>query len=136
MILNEQIFKSSSFNQTRVDSWPHVIDTPRPQLSGLFLDLLFCWNKRRFAYDIEHFVLIHTACNCFGHSTECHYDEEVAKEKLSIDIHGFYEGGGVCENCEHNTAGINCNKCKDGYYRPAGRQIESPYACESKCLGL
>jgi len=61
------------------------------------------------------------ACNCHGHSTDCKYDEEVNRKGLSLDIHGHYDGGGVCQNCQHNTVGINCNKCKPKYYRPKGK---------------
>jgi len=35
----------------------------------------------------------------------CHYDEDVDNKGLSIDIHGFYSGGGVCENCGYNSTG-------------------------------
>lgn len=38
-------------------------------------------------------------CNCFGRSNECVYDEELEKNKQSLDIHGNYEGGGRCLNC-------------------------------------
>ncbi|XP_074640335.1 laminin subunit alpha-like [Tubulanus polymorphus] len=70
-------------------------------------------------------------CNCHGHSDQCIYDEDVAAKKLSLDIHGNYEGGGVCQNCQHNTAGINCEKCKPKYYRRNGVAVNSTYACEA-----
>ncbi|XP_071446789.1 laminin subunit alpha-like [Hetaerina americana] len=69
-------------------------------------------------------------CNCFGHSDECDYDPEVEKKKQSLDIHGNYDGGGVCKNCKHNTMGINCNKCKPGYYRPDGIPLNATGACK------
>ncbi|CAJ0584396.1 unnamed protein product, partial [Mesorhabditis spiculigera] len=59
-------------------------------------------------------------CNCFGRSEDCIYDEELDKNKQSLDIHGNYEGGGKCLNCRDNTEGINCNKCKFGFYKPEG----------------
>lgn len=34
-----------------------------------------------------------------------------------MNIHGEYECVGVCQDCEHNTTGINCNECKAGCYR-------------------
>uniref|UniRef100_A0A8C8LMF1 Laminin subunit gamma-1 n=1 Tax=Oncorhynchus tshawytscha TaxID=74940 RepID=A0A8C8LMF1_ONCTS len=37
------------------------------------------------------------SCNCNGHSDACHPDT------------------GMC-NCLHNTAGLSCERCKDGYY--------------------
>ncbi|KAK6627792.1 hypothetical protein RUM44_010271 [Polyplax serrata] len=69
-------------------------------------------------------------CNCYGHSDECEYSEEVDQQHLSVNIHGQYIGGGVCQNCRHNTEGINCNKCKSGYYRPFGRPLNATDVCE------
>ncbi len=40
------------------------------------------------------------ACQCYGHSKNCTYDPEVDRLGLSLDIHGNYEGGGVCHNCQ------------------------------------
>ncbi|XP_008557031.1 laminin subunit alpha [Microplitis demolitor] len=69
-------------------------------------------------------------CNCFGHSTECIYDPEVDEKHLSLDIHGAYEGGGVCQNCAHNTQGINCNQCKPKYFRPEGKPLNATDVCQ------
>ncbi|XP_012516246.1 PREDICTED: laminin subunit alpha-2 [Propithecus coquereli] len=60
------------------------------------------------------------ACNCHGKAGECYYDENVARRNLSLNIHGKYIGGGVCINCTQNTAGINCETCIDGFFRPKG----------------
>jgi len=70
-----------------------------------------------------------SACQCHGHSDECVYDEDVAKNKTSMDIHGEMSGGGVCQNCQHNTAGINCEQCRDGFYRPFNVPLDSPHVC-------
>ncbi|XP_026292152.1 laminin subunit alpha [Frankliniella occidentalis] len=69
-------------------------------------------------------------CNCHGHSDKCIYDEEVDEKKLSIDIHGNYEGGGVCQSCRHNTEGVNCNRCKAKYYRPYGKPLNATDVCQ------
>ncbi|KAJ8738019.1 hypothetical protein PYW08_000614 [Mythimna loreyi] len=69
-------------------------------------------------------------CNCHNHSTECEYDPEVDRQRLSIDIHGRYEGGGVCKNCQHNTQGINCNKCVPTFYRPYGKSWSEIDVCQ------
>ncbi|CAL1527730.1 unnamed protein product, partial [Lymnaea stagnalis] len=52
-------------------------------------------------------------CNCFGHATVCFYKESVALEKQSLDKQGNRTGGGVCSDCQNNTAGVNCEKCVD-----------------------
>lgn len=69
------------------------------------------------------------ACNCFQHSNECTYDTEIDRQHLSLDIHGKYEGGGVCQNCRHNTEGINCNKCKPTFYRPFNKHWNETDVC-------
>ncbi|XP_014252287.1 laminin subunit alpha [Cimex lectularius] len=75
-------------------------------------------------------------CNCHGHSEQCQYNETVDRLHLSLDIHGNYEGGGVCQNCADNTEGINCERCKLGYYQPFGVDIRDPNACvPCNCTG-
>ncbi|KAH9524560.1 Usherin [Bulinus truncatus] len=70
-----------------------------------------------------------TECNCFGHSTTCFYKSSVEQENLSIDKNGTKNGGGVCYDCKNNTAGINCEKCADNYYRPSDRVQTAEDAC-------
>uniref|UniRef100_T1J097 Laminin subunit alpha n=1 Tax=Strigamia maritima TaxID=126957 RepID=T1J097_STRMM len=68
-------------------------------------------------------------CNCFEHSYDCEYDEETDRLGLSLDIHNQQEGGGVCQHCQHNTEGINCNRCKPGYFRPYGKPLNATDVC-------
>ncbi|XP_071323557.1 laminin subunit alpha-2 isoform X2 [Trachinotus anak] len=68
-------------------------------------------------------------CNCHGKAEECYFNHTVADLSLSLDIHGKYRGGGVCIGCQDNTAGINCQTCVAGYYRPAGVSAEEENPC-------
>ncbi|NXH46571.1 LAMA1 protein, partial [Dicaeum eximium] len=57
-------------------------------------------------------------CNCHNKAEDCYYNQSIADQKRSMDIHGQFIGGGVCLNCTQHTTGINCEKCADGYFRP------------------
>ncbi|XP_064417542.1 laminin subunit beta-4 [Latimeria chalumnae] len=63
-------------------------------------------------------------CNCNGHSTRCHFDMAVYQAGGSIR-------GGVCDDCQHNTMGINCDQCKPYFYQDPLRLITDPQACIS-----
>ncbi|XP_061943056.1 laminin subunit alpha lam-3 isoform X4 [Apis cerana] len=68
-------------------------------------------------------------CNCNGHATSCRYDQDVADGRMSMDIRGKFRGGGVCINCTEHTDGVNCEKCRVGYYRPNGVTPDAPEPC-------
>uniref|UniRef100_I3JEL5 Laminin subunit alpha-2 n=1 Tax=Oreochromis niloticus TaxID=8128 RepID=I3JEL5_ORENI len=68
-------------------------------------------------------------CNCHGKAEECYFNQTVADLSLSLDIHGQYRGGGVCIGCHDDTAGINCQSCVPGFYRPADVSAEEENPC-------
>uniref|UniRef100_A0A3B4TAI5 Usherin n=1 Tax=Seriola dumerili TaxID=41447 RepID=A0A3B4TAI5_SERDU len=52
-------------------------------------------------------------CHCHGHALSCHYDVRADDQP---DEH-YRGGGGVCDNCTHNTTGKNCELCISGFFR-------------------
>uniref|UniRef100_H2ZIA5 Laminin subunit alpha-2 n=1 Tax=Ciona savignyi TaxID=51511 RepID=H2ZIA5_CIOSA len=68
-------------------------------------------------------------CNCHGHATECYYDPAVNERGDSLNTRGEYIGGGVCVGCRDGTAGINCQSCVDGMYRPLDVEADSSHPC-------
>ncbi|KAL3094721.1 hypothetical protein niasHS_006016 [Heterodera schachtii] len=61
-------------------------------------------------------------CECNEHATRCHFDWAV------YNASGFVSGG-VCDDCQHNTQGKNCEQCKPYFYRDPQRIIRDPYVC-------
>ena len=68
-------------------------------------------------------------CNCFGHADSCIFNQTVADSRASLNSRLELIGGGVCMDCKHNTAGVNCERCKHGYFRPNGVDRSSVDAC-------
>ncbi|ESO98632.1 hypothetical protein LOTGIDRAFT_201560 [Lottia gigantea] len=64
------------------------------------------------------------ACNCNLHARQCRFNMEL------YTLSG-YKSGGVCLKCRHNTAGRNCNYCKEGYYRDRSKPITHRKACKA-----
>ncbi|KAG7266034.1 hypothetical protein CRUP_020336 [Coryphaenoides rupestris] len=51
-------------------------------------------------------------CQCNGHARSCHYD--VSADHLPGEH--YRGGGGVCDNCMHNTTGLSCDRCEFGFW--------------------
>ncbi|KAM4691986.1 laminin subunit alpha-5 [Rhinophrynus dorsalis] len=69
-------------------------------------------------------------CNCNGHAHDCYYDPEVERRRGSMNRQGQYVGGGVCIDCQHNTDGVNCERCRSGYYKLPDHPTDSPHTCQ------
>ncbi|XP_033019248.1 netrin-4 isoform X2 [Lacerta agilis] len=63
------------------------------------------------------------SCKCNGHSDSCHFD-------MDTWLASRNQSGGVCDNCQHNTEGQHCQRCKPGYYRDLRRPFSAPDACK------
>ncbi|XP_053139313.1 usherin [Hemicordylus capensis] len=65
-------------------------------------------------------------CQCYGHAVSCHYNRTMD----SFPNEHYRGGGGVCDNCQHNTTGKNCELCKDFFYRHADADLSAVDVCK------
>lgn len=63
-------------------------------------------------------------CSCNNHATKCHFDAAVYNKTGKTS-------GGVCDDCQHNTMGVNCERCKPTFYRDPNYNLQSPHVCKS-----
>ncbi|KAK5600881.1 hypothetical protein CRENBAI_008041 [Crenichthys baileyi] len=61
-------------------------------------------------------------CECHGHADSCHFS-------LRAWISSGGISGGVCNDCQHNTEGRRCQRCRHGYHRHPSKPLRSPNAC-------
>ncbi|XP_061679581.1 laminin subunit beta-1a isoform X2 [Syngnathoides biaculeatus] len=63
-------------------------------------------------------------CNCNHHSDSCHFD-------MAIYMASGNRSGGVCDHCQHNTAGYHCERCKPFYFQNPEKDVRDPNICQS-----
>lgn len=94
----------------------------------LFCELI-CQNKRLKKTNFHSKI---SECNCHDHSDSCYFNP-------SIFVYSGNVTGGVCENCTHNTEGVKCESCIEGFYQDPAvvdangeLDLNSPDICKRK----
>ncbi|NWR25397.1 LAMB3 protein, partial [Emberiza fucata] len=81
-----------------------------------------CWGGFAGAGSIRAVCWGFSGCDCNGHSSSCHFDPELYQASGGAS-------GGVCDSCQHNTEGNNCERCQSGFFRNPRRELSHPEAC-------
>ncbi|XP_069620810.1 netrin-4 isoform X2 [Ranitomeya imitator] len=63
-------------------------------------------------------------CKCNDHADSCRFD-------MDVWLASGNQSGGACNNCQHNTEGIHCEKCAPGFFRDLKIPFSAPDACKA-----
>uniref|UniRef100_A0A673TE79 Usherin n=1 Tax=Suricata suricatta TaxID=37032 RepID=A0A673TE79_SURSU len=94
---------------------------------GVHCDLcLPLYNDKPFRQGDQVHAFNCRPCQCNNHSRSCHYN--ISLDPFPSEHHRG--GGGVCDDCEHNTTGRNCELCKDYFFRHVGADTSAMDVCK------
>lgn len=71
------------------------------------------------------FPLVPQECECHGHAHSCHFD-------MAMYLASGNVSGGVCDACQHNTAGPHCELCRPFFYRDPTKDPRDPAVCRGE----
>ena len=64
-------------------------------------------------------------CQCHSHARTCTFNDTLYQMTKG-------ETGGVCDDCQHNTHGVNCEMCKENFWRDPEKPVDDVHTCKRK----
>ncbi|ELK32172.1 Usherin [Myotis davidii] len=117
---------NSTFQGSQVNTSLPEMFLPLSQYSSKCDRCLPLYNDKPFRQGDQTHAFPCKPCQCHGHSRSCHYD--ISEDPFPSEHHRG--GGGVCDDCEHNTTGRNCELCKEHFFRPVGADPSATDGCQ------
>ena len=73
--------------------------------------------------------VLFSECECHDHTEKCHFDSAVYAASSNLT-------GGVCDECQHNTEGRQCEECTYGFFQDPAifPDLNHPEICKRKLL--